>query len=74
MKVVKGQRYKHYKGGEYTILAVGLKEDTHEKLVVYQAEYDIPEFGMHAVWIRSYDEFTGAVEQDDNTIPRFKLL
>jgi hypothetical protein len=32
-----GQIYRHYKGGLYTVVAVGIKEDTLEPMVVYHS-------------------------------------
>jgi hypothetical protein len=33
-------RYRHYKGGEYEVIAVARHSETHEPLVVYRPLYD----------------------------------
>jgi hypothetical protein len=66
-----GDLYDHYKGGDYKVIAVALKEDTLAPLVIYQD-------GRHAdrgVWVRDLDNFTERVTQaDGSTRPRFLLL
>lgn len=74
MDIKKGQRYRHYKGKEYTILALGQHSETGEKLVVYRAEYDDPKCGKRAVWIRPYALFAGTVTVNGKVMQRFTLL
>lgn len=64
--VAVGSRYKHYKGGEYTVLHVALLEATNEPCVVYSAEY-----GAHAIYIRPLNDWLMTVEVDGETVPRF---
>lgn len=54
----RGQIYRHYKGGLYTVLARAVKEDTLEQLVVYQSNR------KGGVWVRSLENFTEKVEVD----------
>ena len=68
MKAIVGKRYRHYKGNEYTVLAIARHEDSPEKVsVVYRAEYDSPDFGFGCVWIRVIESFEGKVIGTDGT-------
>ncbi len=69
MKATVGTRYRHYKGKEYTVLALARHEDNPERIsVVYLAEYDAPDFGKGVVWIRHIDSFESTVTLPDGTI------
>ena len=74
MNVHIGQRYMHYKGKMYTILAIGKDSDTLEDVVIYQGEYEDPEFGLHPVWVRSLTEFVEILTVDGKIFPRFILV
>lgn len=65
-EIIVGGQYRHYKGNEYEIIAIGLHTETEEKMVVYR-DLHHPE----KVWIRPYDMFIETVEIDGKTIPRF---
>lgn len=69
-----GKRYRHYKGYEYTVLAIGRSEDTLEEQVVYRAEYTTEDFGPDAIWIRPRVLFEGTVNVDGRTVERFSRL
>ena len=59
-----GQRYRHYKGGEYLIVATSLAEDTLEPLVAYRSV-------QHGtVWTRTLVNFLELVDSN----PRFSLI
>lgn len=64
-----GERYRHFKGNEYEIVAVGRHSETLEPLVVYRALY-----GDGDVWIRPLTMFTDTVERDGMTVHRFELI
>lgn len=66
--------YKHYKGNEYEIIAVGKHSDTLEDYVVYQAQYDSSEFGKKAIWVKSVEEFEKEIEIEDKKIKRFTYI
>jgi hypothetical protein len=74
MQVEVGKKYRHYKGGEYVVVAVGLHSETQEKVVVYQAQYSDPNFGDNAVWVRPYNMFVETVLFEGSTVPRFSLI
>ena len=63
--------YKHYKGGEYEVIANGLLENTEEPAVVYKALYDNPK---SEVWIRTEADFLATVEHSGQQVPRFTKL
>jgi len=52
-------RWTHYKGGEYEVIAAGIKENTHNAMVVYWR----PEEGI--IWIRDLGSFLGEVPGPD---------
>ena len=63
-----GQIYTHYKGGKYEVIALALKEDTLEPLVIYRS----PAHG-DTVWARVYDYWNGELEWNGKTVKRFVL-
>lgn len=65
-----GDTYKHFKGGTYTIVGVGVDSDTLERIVIYESQYETPDFPKGTWWVRPYDEFTG----EKNGAPRFIKL
>ena len=67
-------RYRHYKGKEYIVLAVGNHSETLEEMVVYQGQYTDEEFGKNPIWIRPKSLFEGKIERDGKIIDRFELL
>lgn len=66
--------YKHFKGGEYTVLAVAHHSETLEEMVVYQANYTSEEYGENAIWVRPKSLFCATVTHDGKEVPRFKKI
>ena len=62
-------RYRHYKGGEYTVIGVAQHSETGEALVVYR-----PEYGDRGLWVRPLSMFLESVEMPDGEVPRFALI
>ena len=62
-------RYRHYKGGEYTVMGVAQHSETGEALVVYRSEY-----GDRGLWVRPLSMFQESVEAPDGVVPRFALI
>ena len=62
-------RYRHYKGGEYTVFGVARHSETDELLVVYK-----PEYGERDLWVRPLSMFTEFVETQKGLEPRFVLI
>jgi len=69
MSDVRPGRYRHYKGGEYTIIGVARHSETDELLVVYR-----PECGERGLWVRPWSMFTEFVETPEGLEPRFALI
>lgn len=62
-------KYRHYKGNEYEVIAIGTHTESLEKYVVYTALYE-----PYETWIRPFDMFFETVTIDGNTIKRFEPL
>ena len=63
-----GDIFTHYKGGEYEVIALALKEDTLEPLVIYTS----PSHG-NTVWARVYEDWNAEVEWEGKRVKRFTL-
>lgn len=65
---VDGDYYRHYKGGEYEIVATGFFEKSKTPGVAYRSlEKDI-------VWFRTAKNFLETVEYNGKTAPRFAKI
>lgn len=62
-------RYRHYKGGLYTVVGIARHSETGEFLVVYR-----PEYGERAFWVRPVTMFNESVQIEGKSIPRFERL
>ena len=62
-------RYRHYKGGEYQLIAVARHSETQEPLVVYR-----PLYGEGGWWVRPHAMFFEEVEVDGVRQPRFARI
>ena len=62
-------RYRHFKGGEYEVLAVAQHSETHEKMVVYR-----PLYGEGGWWVRPLPMFLETVSHEGRTVPRFERI
>ena len=70
-----GARYRHYKNHkDYIILSIGRWQDDAMPVVVYQGQYDDPEFGSQPIWVRSLSDFMAMVDYNGILIPRFTLI
>ncbi len=66
-KVEIGERYKHFKGNEYQIIALAKHSETLEDMIVYKALY-----GEGDVWVRPATMFTDMKTLEDGTrVQRF---
>lgn len=62
-------RYRHYKGGEYDLLAHATHTETGEALVLYRACGD-----NGRAWVRPLSMFAETVMWEGASVPRFTLL
>ena len=69
MSDLQSGRYRHYKGGEYTVIGVARHSETDELLVVYR-----PEYGERGLWVRPWSMFTEFVETQRGLELRFALI
>lgn len=59
MNIEVGKKYRHFKGKEYEVIAIGKHSETLEEMVVYKALY-----GNGDVWIRPLDMFTTKLDKE----------
>lgn len=69
MSEVAPGRYRHYKGGEYTVLGVARHSETEELVVVYR-----PDYGEGGLWVRPLAMFIETVETEQGPVRRFSPL
>ena len=62
-------RYRHYKGGEYEVVAVARHSETHEPLVVYR-----PLYGDSGWWVRPHAMFFEDIDVGGVRQPRFARI
>lgn len=74
MQQIQSGIYQHYKGNLYEVIGLAHHSETLEKLVVYRALYDSPEFGPNAIWVRPYEMFLEEIEWEGKKVPRFKFI
>jgi len=62
-------RYKHFKGGEYEVMAIAQHSETLEKLVIYR-----PLYGQPSIWVRPLSMFQDMKEINGKLVPRFTFM
>jgi hypothetical protein len=66
---LKPGKYRHFKGGEYELLAIATHSETEEPMVVYRALY-----GEQGLWVRPASMWTEIIDRDGYHGPRFFLI
>ena len=66
--------YRHYKGKLYRIIGHARHTESLEMMVVYEAQYDDPQFGRNAIWVRPAAMWTADVQWEGKTVKRFTLV
>ena len=69
METLQPGKYRHFKGGEYQLLAVATHSETLEPMVVYRALY-----GEGGIWVRPAAMWSEWVEKEGYAGPRFQLI
>ena len=69
MEEVKLGKYRHFKGGEYEVLAIALHSETQEEMVVYRALY-----GEGKTWVRPKSMWNETIERDGKVFKRFIFI
>ncbi len=70
-----GEKYRHFKGGEYEIVAVARNCDNpNEELVIYKSLYEKEGFPIGTIWSRGLEGFVGFKELDGEKIKRFEKI
>lgn len=62
-------KYRHFKGNEYEVVAVGKHSETLEDYVIYRALY-----GEGGYWVRPLSMFFEDVERGGKVFPRFEYI
>ncbi len=60
--------FRHYKGGEYDVIAIAHLEDSLQEVVVYRSHFD------GSVWVRTVENFKAKVKVGGKSIPRFEQI
>jgi hypothetical protein len=63
-----GERYRHYKGGEYEVIVAAVHESELYPLVVYRS------LAYGYVWARPLDAWREVVEVEGRTVRRFARI
>ena len=62
-------KYRHFKGGEYEVIAVAKHSETQEEYVVYRALY-----GEGQTWVRPASMWEETVTRDGKVFQRFTFI
>ena len=68
---IKVGKYKHYKGGEITVIGVARHSENYDQELVI---YSHPHQGHEQLWARPIAMFLEDVEFDGRTMPRFEYI
>jgi len=74
-KIEVGEKYRHFKGGIYEIVAVARDcEDPKKEFVVYKMLYKSPKYPVGTVWAREKNNFLEEITRDGKTLWRFEEI
>lgn len=63
-----GDRFRHYKGGEYEVVDSAIQENPLAHVVVYR------NLAEGHLWVRPIDDWLATVQVDGRAVPRFERL
>ena len=69
IKEIKIGKYRHYKGGEYEVIALAHHSETLEPMVVYRALYGEGDF-----WTRPASMWNESVTHENKRVKRFQYI
>ena len=69
MEELKPGKYRHFKGNEYELVALGKHSETLEPMVIYK-----PLYGEGGYWVRPAAMWNEWVDRDDYQGPRFQYI
>ena len=69
MNIIKGGKYRHYKGNEYLVVDIATHSETEEEMVVYKALY-----GEEKLWVRPLSMWNEKVEVNGKEVLRFTYI
>ena len=69
MEQIKLGIYRHFKGGQYRVLALARHSESLEPMVVYRALY-----GEHGLWVRPAAMWNETIERDGKKFRRFQKI
>ena len=69
MEEIKLGKYRHFKGGEYEVIALAKHSETQEEMIVYRALY-----GAGDVWVRPAAMWNEKIEREGKTFSRFTFI
>ncbi len=69
MNKIKLGKYRHFKGGEYEVIALAKHSETQEEMVVYRALY-----GEKQIWVRPAEMWNEQIERNGETFSRFTYI
>ncbi len=69
MNKIRLGKYRHFKGGEYEVIALAKHSETQEEMVVYRALY-----GERQVWVRPACMWNERVERNGESFSRFAYI
>ena len=69
MNIIKGGKYRHYKGNEYLVVDIAIHSETEEEMVVYKALY-----GEEKLWVRPVSMWNETVTVDGKEMLRFSYI
>lgn len=69
MNIIKGGRYRHYKGNEYVVIDIATHSETEEEMVLYKALY-----GEEKLWVRPLSMWNEIVTVDGKEVLRFTYV
>ena len=57
-RLVRGKKYRHFKGKEYIVLGTAMHTEDHKLIVIYSEGYG------KRIWARPYSEFMSEVDRE----------